>query len=315
MSNNPLVSIIVPVYKVESYLDRCVQSVIQQTYKHWELILVDDGSPDKSGDICDSWTKRDNRILVFHKENGGVSSARNVGLDNMSGDYVTFLDSDDWLYDTCLETCLSVAQKNDLDVLQFGWTDVNPDDTITVQKREETSVCSDRQFAELGKLSVSVCGGFYKASIIRENNIRFDESMAYAEDQLFVFMCLNSSERVKAIAQPLYYYYQNADSVTQNSNTEKLVKSCIVFSRHKEEVGYYAPYIDIHNMYVITDLVANRRLPNEEIKQLYRTLNIDKSNIKNKNHILFVFLSGLNFNFACHIIKFYRKYFLNELIK
>lgn len=310
MSNNPLVSIIVPVYKVESYLDRCIQSVLQQTYKQWELILIDDGSPDKSGEICDDWAKKDNRIRVFHKENGGVSSARNIGLNQMKGDYVTFLDSDDWLYDTCLKKCLYVSMCDDLDVLQFSWTEVNSGGTEVVHPRSETVVCNAKQFAERGELSVSVCGGFYNAKIIRENNIRFDESMAYAEDQLFVFMCLNSSKRIKAIKQPLYYYYQNTDSATQSSNIEKLVKSCLAFSRYKTEIGHYASYIDVHNMYIITELVAKEWLPKKEIRRFYKSLNIEKDNIKNWNHRLFICLSGISFDLAYFSVNFYRKHIL-----
>lgn len=310
MSSNPLVSIIVPVYKVESYLDRCVQSVIRQTYKQWELILVDDGSPDKSGEICDSWAKRDCRIRVFHKENGGVSSARNLGLSQIIGDYVTFLDSDDWLYETCLQKCIDESLSNDLDVLQFSWTEVNPEGTAIVHPRKSTIVCNTKQFAEQGELSVSVCGGFYNAKVIIENNIRFDERMAYAEDQLFVFMCLSSSKRIKAIEQPLYYYFQNSAGATQSINTEKLVKSCIAFSSYKTKIGYYAPYIDIHNMCIITEMVASGRLPKEDLKSFYKKLNINKDCIKNKNHRLFIYLAGISFNMAYFSVKFYRKHFL-----
>lgn len=310
MSSNPLVSIIVPVYKVEKYLDRCIQSVIRQTYKQWELILIDDGSPDKSGEICDAWAKKDYRILVYHKENGGVSSARNLGLKQMKGDYLTFLDSDDWLDDTCLQTCLEVSLSNNLDVLQFSWSNVKSDGTSIIHNRKETSVCDAKQFAELGELSVGMCGGFYNAKIIRDNSLRFDESMAYAEDQLFVFMCLNSSKRIKAIGAPLYNYYQNTDSAIRNQITVKLVNSCISFSRYKKEVGYYATYIDVHNMYKITELVAGERLPKKEIKAFFKSLNIDKNNIKNRNHKLFINLSLINFDLALFSIKFYRKHFL-----
>lgn len=310
MSSNPLVSIIVPVYKVEKYLDRCIQSVIRQTYKQWELILIDDGSPDKSGEICDVWAKKDDRIRVYHKENGGVSSARNLGLKQMKGDYLTFLDSDDWLDDTCLQTCLEVSLSNNLDVLQFSWSNVKSDGTSIIHNRKETFVCDAKEFAEFGELSVGMCGGFYNATIVRDNSICFDESMAYAEDQLFVFKCLNSSKKVKAIESPLYYYYQNSDSAIRNPNTEKLVNSCIAFSRYKKEVGPYASYIDVHNMYKVTELVANERLPQKEIKSFYESLNIEKDNIKNKNHRLFIILSEISFDLAVFGIKFYRKHIL-----
>lgn len=98
MNNEPLVSIIVPCYKVEQYLPNCIESILCQSYTNWELILVDDGSPDNCGNICDDYAVKDNRIKVVHKQNGGLSSARNAGMKIMKGDYVTFLDSDDFLH-------------------------------------------------------------------------------------------------------------------------------------------------------------------------------------------------------------------------
>ena len=118
----PKVSIIVPVYKAEKYLHRCVDSILAQTFTDWELLLIDDGSPDRSGDICDEYAKKDTRIRVFHKKNGGVSSARNLGLDNVQGEYVTFVDSDDWIDVNTLNVCFSQIETYDLDILQFSYT-------------------------------------------------------------------------------------------------------------------------------------------------------------------------------------------------
>ena len=106
MQNEPLISVIVPVYKVEQYLDRCVQSIVDQTYKNLEIILVDDGSPDNCPAMCDAWAEKDDRVQVIHKENGGVSSARNVGLDAVTGSYIAFVDADDWIESDMLEFLL-----------------------------------------------------------------------------------------------------------------------------------------------------------------------------------------------------------------
>lgn len=110
----PKVSIIIPVYKAEKYLNRCIDSILAQTFTDWELLLIDDGSPDRSGDICDEYAKKDTRIRVFHKNNGGVSSARNLGLDNVLGEYVTFVDSDDWLLENTLTLCSSNFGKYEI---------------------------------------------------------------------------------------------------------------------------------------------------------------------------------------------------------
>ena len=98
----PIMSVIVPVYNTEQYLHRCIDSILTQTYTDFELLLIDDGSKDKSGDICDEYALKDSRIRVFHKENGGVSSARNLGLDNAAGEWITFVDSDDWIIESYL---------------------------------------------------------------------------------------------------------------------------------------------------------------------------------------------------------------------
>ncbi|MBR4998296.1 MAG: glycosyltransferase, partial [Clostridia bacterium] len=115
------VSIIIPIYKVEEFLDNCVESVINQTYKNLEIILVDDGSPDNCPKKCDEWAKKDNRIKVIHKENGGVSSARNMALDIMSGDYVCFVDADDALNPQYVEILLKTSKQNDADVAICSW--------------------------------------------------------------------------------------------------------------------------------------------------------------------------------------------------
>ena len=119
MSDMPKVSIVTPVYKAEKYLQECIESVLAQTHKDWELLLVDDGSPDRSGDICNEYAEKDVRIRVFHKSNGGVSSARNLGLEQMKGEWVIFVDSDDVIAPNTLEICLQKCIDNELDIVQL----------------------------------------------------------------------------------------------------------------------------------------------------------------------------------------------------
>ena len=114
------VSIIIPVYNVEAYLDRCLKSIVNQTYENLEIIIVDDGSPDKCPFICDSWQLKDDRIIVIHKENGGLSSARNTGLDIATGDYICFVDSDDYISLDMIETMLDAALTYSVDVVTCG---------------------------------------------------------------------------------------------------------------------------------------------------------------------------------------------------
>lgn len=116
--NNPEISVIVPVYKVEKDLNKCIDSILLQTFKDFELILVDDGSPDKCGEICDKYEYEDNRIKVIHKENGGVSSARNAGIDIARGKYINFVDSDDWIERESLEVLYKIANETCADIVQ-----------------------------------------------------------------------------------------------------------------------------------------------------------------------------------------------------
>ena len=109
------ISVVVPVYNVEKYLRKCIDSIINQTYKNLEIILVDDGSPDKCGEICDEYAKKDNRVKVIHKKNAGVSSARNDGIDNATGEYIIFVDSDDWLEDNAIEIMVDKLNEYDYD--------------------------------------------------------------------------------------------------------------------------------------------------------------------------------------------------------
>lgn len=113
----PIISIIVPVYNTEKYLDKCIQSVLAQTYTNWELLLIDDGSTDSSGAICDKYAAEDNRIRVFHKENGGVSSARNLGLDNAQGEWISFVDADDWIENSMLHDAYQKAMDENAEII------------------------------------------------------------------------------------------------------------------------------------------------------------------------------------------------------
>lgn len=227
---NPKVSIIVPVYKAEQYLHRCIDSILAQTFTDWELLLVDDGSPDRSGEICDEYAKKDKRIRVFHKENGGVSSARNLGLEKVQGEYVTFVDADDWIDADALNVCMTEIETNDLDVLQFSFT--RDEHLLGSLGSDSTEVCSLPDYLEKRRLLVCVWGTVIRSSIIHTNKIRFDSQMKLAEDQLFLFTCMEYATKLMRIPNRLYYYYDNPQSATNNENTDDILYSsnrCIDF--------------------------------------------------------------------------------------
>ena len=185
VSLQDLISVIVPVYNTEKYLDRCIQSVLAQTYTNWELLLIDDGSTDSSGTICDQYAAEDNRIRVFHKENGGVSSARNLGLDNAKGEWITFVDSDDWVEPSMLKELLAIALDNDADyvycdlLFDFG----------QYQKYYNAATYASEHRTMLKNFIIStwsiICTSLVKAEIYNNHNLRFSQSYTYCEDFLF----------------------------------------------------------------------------------------------------------------------------------
>lgn len=131
---NHKVSIIVPVYNVEKYIHKCIDSILAQTYRNLEIILVDDGSPDNCGKICDEYASNDNRIIVIHQKNGGLSAARNAGLNKSTGNFIVFVDSDDYLEISAIEDCIHYIKTNNYDILIFNWYDVYLDDQLKTIK-------------------------------------------------------------------------------------------------------------------------------------------------------------------------------------
>ena len=221
----PKISVIVPVYKAEAFLEKCVGSILGQTFPNLELLLIDDGSPDNSGALCDRFAAADSRVRVFHKPNGGVSSARNLGLREARGDFIAFADSDDWLAPDALETFYYAAVSSGADtagsphmcVAPWGEERVEPGalppglyDAAAIREGIVDRLVGDR----LGR---DVLNGFiwrflFSRSIIREQNIAFEG--AYLEDELFLLEYFCHARRLAIVDEPLYNYYWNAASAT-----------------------------------------------------------------------------------------------------
>lgn len=251
--NMPKVSIIVPVYKAEKYLNRCIDSILAQTFTDWELLLIDDGSPDRSGDICDEYAKKDIRIRVFHKKNGGVSSARNLGLYNVQGEYVTFVDSDDWIDVNTLNVCFSQIEIYDLDILQFSYT--RNERKLGNVLDFESHVCTLKDYINEKKLLLCVWGTIFSVDVIKQNHIRFNEKMKLAEDQLFVLSCMELSKRIMRIPNILYYYYDNPCSATNNERSEDLIYSSFQCIEFKKQHPLFAFRLDDLVLFFIEKLI------------------------------------------------------------
>ena len=250
----PKVSIIVPVYKVEQYIRECLDSIKAQTFTDWECLLIDDGSPDNSGNICDEYAQADARFRVFHVENGGVSRARNIGLDNMTGEWMMFVDSDDAIYESTLEMCLELVYKNELDMLQFSFArikgDLGKDDSVY------TDILGLENYIKAHKCLVCVGGSLLRSSIIVSNRLRFDPILKLAEDQLFMFMYMNYISRVQRIGLQLYWYRINENSATHHSNVSDITNSMNALSLFKNNNSVWQPIIDKTNLTFAVDMIA-----------------------------------------------------------
>lgn len=210
----PLISVIVPVYKVEPYLRKCVDSILDQTYQNLEVILVDDGSPDNCGAICDDYAAQDCRVKVIHKKNGGQSSARNAGLEIASGEYISFVDSDDWL-DTRVYSCCLDAMPFDMAIFGITYVYEGAQDSQIVPACEKPqSICwgkDDQLFLDLVRRSLFgyMCNKIYRRNIIQR--IRFPD-ISLREDLVTNIELLKRTEEIVLINCSGYYYFQRSDS-------------------------------------------------------------------------------------------------------
>lgn len=210
MNSQPKISIIVPVYKTEGLLDRCVESIVGQTYKNLEIILVDDGSPDNCPAMCDEWAEKDSRIRVIHKENGGVSSARNAALDIATGDYIGFVDSDDWIepemYSSLIQK-ISESGKN-IALCSYYAVEISGEryECRCVVDKEVLDKDDYFRFIVLGGDGGYIWNRLYDADILKE--VRFDEDIWYSEDLLFNFKTAQKSNGAAILDKIEYNYVQ-----------------------------------------------------------------------------------------------------------
>ena len=217
-----LISIIIPVYNAEDHLSKCINSVISQSYANWELFLINDGSTDKSGEICDNYALLDNRINVFHQNNKGVSSARNIGLNKATGEWITFIDSDDYVNKRYLENLIShVDESIDL-VISYSEQICNNLSTkenyssilITPTNLSNMFIENDMHWhtAPWSKL--------FNNKLIQKNNIRFKEKMHWCEDAVFLFTYMLFCDNIYISSDTDYnYYYDRSGSLTKKTNS------------------------------------------------------------------------------------------------
>lgn len=283
-----MISAIVPVYETpEPYLSACIESILRQTYTHFELFLVDDGSKDGAGKICDSYADSDPRITVIHQENAGVSAARNAALPLVRGEYLTFLDSDDLLVDHAWETALSALNDSEADCVVFGWRDFTQDDSFDHTVTEASQVISGSFFqTEIAADNYRCGGGYPWNKIWRTDALRkdpetaphlplFDTSINIYEDKLWILQVSGNIQHVLLLPDVLYHYRYLSSSLTQDEaqriprllsayHSYDLILDCL---EKKNKVAYIAAY-NFYFSFCLHDL----RYLKEEQKQSGRDL-------------------------------------------
>jgi len=265
------ISIIIPVYKVEPYIRRCLDSVIDQTYTNLEILLINDGSPDNCGEICDEYAAKDLRIRVFHKENGGLSSALNVGLKNFTGDFLGFVDSDDWIEPTMFEELCAAINGVDISICSYFKDTVSSSEKIQNKKQIGERIISTDNMLLLPLMRddyMGFCGyvwnKLYCANIIRNSGLFFDENIKYAMDVLFYETLVSKQGCVGAyIDRPLYHYIQRADAITKSESydikTDILKVYKEVESLLHENHKYWARGFYCYHAGVICELARKKR--------------------------------------------------------
>ena len=281
----PQISVIVPVYKVEAYLHRCVDSILAQTFQDFEVLLVDDGSPDRSGEICDEYAKKDKRVRVFHKENGGVSSARNLGIENAKGIWIMFVDADDWLSADLVSYCSLFFPKADM--IRFSYVSIFSED------EKEQSVYHLKNFQSKDELVsliieqktyVAVWGGIYKRELF-STDLRFDCALSIGEDWLMYLALVNRSTSIQFLDIPFYKYNRyNEDSCISTASIKKRCNVFLALEAIKRYivVEHFVPHLRNYKLLLAYDILAASfyaRRYKEALRVIFHSVPINYSEI------------------------------------
>lgn len=268
MQQSPVISVIIPVYRVEDYLERCLESVCKQTYQNLQIVLVDDGSDDHCPQICDDWAKKDSRIQVIHKKNGGLSDARNVGLEQATGEFVYFMDSDDYIAQNALEVVLDAMVENDSDAVVYGYKKIDEQGKIIKVSHIWPGMYSFESekeklyfiYKKLLKYQIGweAWSRMYRMSIIKDNNLRFEPNAEiFAEDQCFNLYYTLCSKNIFCISDRLYFYLVRNNSIMGKQKEIKLNEAVNLCKKvYDKAEGMNQKYIVRNFAYIKTSLIG-----------------------------------------------------------
>lgn len=232
-TEGPLLTVILPIYNVENYLDKCIESVVSQSYKNIEIILVDDGSTDHCGEICDGWTKKDSRITVLHKHNGGLVRARQAGLRIASGDYIAFVDSDDWIEREMYESLIEIAISHNPDLVTSGLIRDYANHSVVENEKIEAGVYEGEKLHELlhhvihtshffeSKINMHITNKIFRREILEKYQMAVPADAKVGEDADVVYPYLFESKKIAVSGRNFYHYVMRDDSIMGASAAHK----------------------------------------------------------------------------------------------
>lgn len=290
------ISIVVPVYNVELYLERCIESILAQTFINFKLILVNDGSPDKCPEICDSYRMKDHRVEVIHRKNGGLSAARNSGIDwvfnNNPTEWITFIDSDDWVHPQYLELLLTAAKSSETDVAVGAFSIVNTfSDVFNKITLNKIQLLKAEDFFINDKLHpISACGRLFKSCFFRK--IKFPEGRIH-EDRFTTYKILFQCNNIVYVEDEVYFCFENNDSITRVAWTPKRLDDIIALEqqiKYLKKSDYRKAYDFIINEYALLLLYSVKKI-NQSKKYYFKGISFKIKFIKlillHKNRINF----------------------------
>lgn len=303
----PKISIIVPIYNVEDYLPRCIDSILAQTFSDFELILVDDGSPDNCGEICDEYAKKDDRIVVIHKENGGLADARNAGIAVAKGEYFGFIDSDDWIDPNMYQVLYNIATKNDADISECSFAQCS--DNITINQPQKIV---EKEFTKEDAIIQLYSGDVYGTIVVWNKlyrNVLFNElkfqTGKICEDQYIIPKLFYSANRIVSCDYIGYYYFYRENSIMNSGFSAKRLDAVRAFKDTRDFLIEYGLLnaLEYHDATYAFILLKYLRLSIKNNLDKHQTLSIKRE----FDSLLFTFLKNKKLSFKEKIVMITRR--------
>lgn len=313
---NPLISVIVPIYNVEKYLARCVDSIVNQTYKNLEIILVDDGSPDRCPQMCDDYAEKDSRIKVVHKKNGGLSDARNAGMAVATGEYISFIDSDDYVSDDFFECLLDVMNKENSDIAECSVVKFYEDNRFDELSDDLSVKTYDTQDAMSALIAENpfhqhVWNKLYKTELVKD--------IPYAvgklnEDEFWTYRVFGRANKVAKLNKTMYYYFQRSssimgvgynirrlDALEGKANRQKYIENNFPDLSTQAKIDLYGSCMFAYQSVLKFMSGADKKKALELIRKYRKMYNLSFDEIKlaDKSARKYFYLAKCNFGFCC----------------